>query len=99
MKKLVLIGLLSLFFNYSYAQTPNWLWAIAPTSGSCYISGYGISGGTGGDIYISGRFSGTLNLGGQTINNGCTTVFSGRLNSSTGNADWLVAHPYTCGID
>ncbi len=98
MKKLFLLFVLSLFAVAIYAQTPNWLWAETQVGGTCYTQSEQIKADTAGNIFMSGRFAGTMTLGGQTVSAGATTVFSGKFDSA-GNFFWVTPHPYTNNID
>ncbi len=80
------------------AQAPNWLWAVGATGSSCYETGFGIGAGPSGNIYFSGRFPGTITLGGKTTAAGSDEDFSGKMDSA-GSVRWLNSHSQYGGFD
>lgn len=98
--KRALFLLLLLLTGFSYAQTPNWLWAESSNATGSYEWGLGIFVDTiSNNLFVGGRFGGTNNLGGQNCVAGFTdNPFTGRFDES-GNASWLSEYTFSNGYD
>ncbi len=98
MKKIILLSQFVIVSLICHAQAPSWLWAETESTGSCWMDSRGISASPSGGIYMTGRFSGTMTLGGQVATANGTEVYSGKFNSS-GVFSWITPHPYSGQID
>ena len=86
MKRIILILTVLIITNYTFAQTPEWLWAeSAGGDESDYC--FAISTDTGGNIYIIGYFWETASFGSfNLISNGERDIFIAKIDS---DGSWL----------
>lgn len=94
MKKILLIIQFVICTLICNAQTPNWIWGESETTGSCNMDTHGIWAGPSGNVYIGGRFGGTMTLNGASATASGTEVFSAKMDSA-GKFRWIAPHPYT----
>jgi hypothetical protein len=96
MKKIFLLALLSISFQFSKAQTSNWLWA-ENSDGGEYEYGYGVFVDTGGHIFTSGRLSNSGTFGALPYNASGTSPYVEKFDTS-GNGIWVNATAFS-GFD